>query len=65
HHLRCLKCGRMQDVDVPVAVKLGGNISSASGWEISEPQIEFHGLCPDCRASSAGGTSTAESKLRS
>lgn len=65
HHLRCLKCGRIEDVDVPVAVKIDGNMVFASGWEVSEPQVEFHGICPDCRAGSAGGTKTAESTIRS
>lgn len=64
YHLRCVKCGRIQDVDVPVALRVEGNISSASGWEVSEPQVEFPGLCPDCRASSADRTAITEDELR-
>lgn len=65
YHLRCLKCGRIEDLDIPVTVKVEGSVTSTSGWEVSEPQVEFYGLCPDCRASSARRTTTAESILRS
>ena len=49
YHLRCRKCGRIEDIDIPISVHVAGAISSTSGWEVSEPTVEFHGLCPDCR----------------
>jgi Fur family ferric uptake transcriptional regulator len=63
YHLRCLKCGRIEDVDNPVAVKVEGNITTGTGWVVLEPQVEFHGLCPDCRARSAAGTTVTEITL--
>jgi len=65
YHLRCLKCGRIEDLDIPVTVKVEGSVTSATGWEVSEPQVEFCGLCPDCRAGSTAGTKTAEKMIRS
>jgi len=55
YHLRCRRCGRIEDVCDPVSVRVEGRITSAAGWDITGPQIEFSGFCPDCRT--GGGPS--------
>jgi Fur family ferric uptake transcriptional regulator len=50
YHLRCRRCGRIDDVSDPVTIRVEGRITSATGWGIVGPQIEFSGSCPDCRA---------------
>jgi len=51
YHLRCRQCGRIEDICDPVSVQVEGRITSAAGWDIAGPQIEFSGSCPDCRTS--------------
>jgi len=49
YHLRCRRCGRIEDISDPVSVRVEGRITSVTGWDIGGPQIEFSGSCPDCR----------------
>ena len=49
YHLHCRRCGRIEDIRYPVAVRVEAEIPESSGWEIAEPSIEFPGICPDCR----------------
>lgn len=61
YHLHCVKCGRLEDVVDPVTVRVEGRIRSAAGWKVSPPQIEFPGLCPNCRGDVNEETSREES----
>lgn len=55
HHVHCLKCGRITDVQVhedqlrnlqPVSLEAG---SSLQEWDLQELHLELRGLCPSCR----------------
>jgi Fur family peroxide stress response transcriptional regulator len=53
HHFTCLRCGRMLDVDGPLAepqaAALRGRIAARTGLSITHHRIEFFGRCPQCR----------------
>ncbi|MDA8387569.1 MAG: Fur family transcriptional regulator [Nitrospiraceae bacterium] len=55
HHLICLSCKRIADIEHTFALEIPGALRM--GYEITGNQIEFYGLCPDCkkRAKRTGG----------
>ena len=54
HHFTCVRCGRILDVDRPLAEPhaeaLRGRIAARTGLAITHQRIEFFGRCPQCRA---------------
>jgi len=51
HHVRCVRCGRVDDVlDVPADLP-GARFKSLSAYDIIGHRLEFTGICPDCRRS--------------
>jgi Fur family peroxide stress response transcriptional regulator len=49
YHFRCDNCGRVFDLDEPVDVELDKKVAEKTGFKISYHQLEFRGLCRDCR----------------
>lgn len=49
YHIKCRKCGRVFDVDMPYQKNLCSNIVNDKGFIIESHQIVFSGLCPDCK----------------
>lgn len=55
HHLICTGCGAVLDVpeitieETKVAELLKNHAQASSGWQVGEPSIELHGLCPECQ----------------
>ena len=53
HHFTCVRCGRILDVDGPLAEPhaeaLRGRIAARTGLSITHQRIEFFGRCPQCR----------------
>ena len=49
YHFLCDRCGQVFHIDETVTEKLGWEISQGTGFEISEYQLEFHGLCRECQ----------------
>lgn len=48
YHVRCVKCGRVDDVvDLPAEVSLGCP-DDLSGYRILGHRLEFLGVCPGC-----------------
>lgn len=50
HHILCMKCRRIDDVEGSV---LGGfNIDSfeIGDYQVTDFSVDFHGVCPKCRA---------------
>lgn len=47
-HARCLKCGRVFDVDMDYIADLGKAIKNTHGFSFSGYDIIFKGICPDC-----------------
>lgn len=48
-HVRCLGCGRLDDVHVRPASVFTDAVSGATGYEVRGYRLEFEGLCPECR----------------
>jgi Fe2+ or Zn2+ uptake regulation protein len=49
YHFRCKSCGKVQDIAVPVDRDLDRKAAAATGLDISGHQLEFRGLCKECR----------------
>ncbi len=49
HHVRCLGCGRVQDVPVGGAAAIGAALPEVEGYEITGYRLEFLGHCHRCR----------------
>jgi len=55
HHLICVQCGRIEDVELekkglPKLRPLSSaRRSSLAGWQFDDLQVEFKSLCPRCR----------------
>ncbi|MCK4341055.1 MAG: transcriptional repressor [Phycisphaerae bacterium] len=53
YHVRCIYCGRVDDLH-GVSAKLGGYTSrSTNGYDIIGYRLEFDGICPACKKRSA------------
>lgn len=48
HHMRCIRCGRVFDVDLKPLPGLDELIRDPQGMEFHEYHILFKGVCPDC-----------------
>lgn len=48
YHARCLRCGRVEDVNMPPQARLERAARSATDYEITGHRIEFLGLCHRC-----------------
>ncbi len=49
HHMRCVRCGRVFDVDLKPLPKLDDLVRAPQGMEFHDYHILFKGACPDCR----------------
>jgi Fur family transcriptional regulator, ferric uptake regulator len=57
-HVRCVDCGRLEDVCLPPLDLPGDNANDLGGYKILGHRFEYVGICPACRAS--GQSSCAE-----
>lgn len=48
YHVRCLECGRIDDLTNPPAMPLASDSQQQDGWKIVDHRVEFVGTCPDC-----------------
>ena len=48
YHARCVKCGRIFDVDMEYMTDLEKNIRNNNGFEFTGHDIIFKGVCPKC-----------------
>lgn len=49
YHVRCLKCGRVFDVDMDYMPDLAKKIKDTHGFQFEGYDLMFKGICPDCR----------------
>ena len=49
YHVRCMRCGRVDDVPVESIALLERSLRSLTDYEIVSHRLEFIGVCPDCR----------------
>lgn len=47
-HIRCIRCGRVDDLDAEPVLKFNGAINHTAGYEIIGHQVEVSGICPEC-----------------
>jgi len=48
-HVRCVQCGRVDDVSAPNLDPLLGATNDWGGYQIHGYKLEYYGLCPQCR----------------
>ncbi len=49
HHIRCIRCARVDDLPEGMTSMLEDTVLSASDYTILGHRIEFYGICPDCK----------------
>ena len=49
YHIRCVRCGRVFDVDMPYQEKIHENVRDSHGFSIQGHDIVFQGVCPQCK----------------
>jgi len=52
-HIVCTNCGRIDDLPLSLPNNLEEQASKATDFLIAGHRLEFYGLCPHCRPSSA------------
>ena len=52
--VKCEKCGRVFDIEIPYIDGLDNRVENRNGFELTGYDILFRGICPGCRASSDG-----------
>lgn len=53
HHVRCIRCGRVNDLAVPLDTRREQQAARALDFEVLGHQVEVQGLCPACRSGPA------------
>ena len=48
HHLICMNCDQLLDVDAPLSEPLNTQQFKARGFEVQGYKLELYGLCPTC-----------------
>ena len=48
-HVRCIRCGRLFDLDMEYITGLERNIRNTNGFSLTGYDILFRGICPDCQ----------------
>ena len=50
YHVRCIECGRVDDVIIPLLSALEEQAAEASLYLITGCSLQFEGICPACQA---------------
>ena len=48
YHVRCIACGRVDDVDIKPITIIEELFKSRSQYKVLAHRLEFIGVCPDC-----------------
>ena len=54
YHVRCLECGRVEDVSSPPMNELNDALNGTNGYDILWHRLEFVGICPGCKRREKG-----------
>lgn len=49
-HIRCMSCGRVDDLHGVDSQKFVGDVAKTTNYDIAGHQFYFYGTCPECRA---------------
>jgi Fur family transcriptional regulator, ferric uptake regulator len=63
-HVRCVQCGRVDDVSAPPLDLFEGAANDWSDYQILGHRLEFFGLCPQCRVRPHNSVPTTSPKPR-
>ncbi|MBG6223969.1 Fur family ferric uptake transcriptional regulator [Arthrobacter sp. CAN_A2] len=55
HHLVCVRCGTIRDVDCVIGQAPCLEPSDDSGFTVFAAEVTFNGLCEQCRAAASAG----------
>ncbi len=58
-HLRCLACGRVDDLPGPRLELPEGKLADCLGYQVLGHKLELVGLCPECRRRAASETAAS------
>lgn len=61
-HLRCVRCGRVDDVSAPALDLSGGPTNDWGGYQILGHRLEFFGICPKCGSQPAEDESPGQGR---
>lgn len=53
YHIRCLKCGRVDDVDLELLTLGDQSLDFLNGYQCLGHRLEFLGICPRCQEDQA------------
>ena len=59
HHIRCTRCGKVDDINIPVQSEINVAAASVSDYDILGHHIEFLGVCKNCSDAEPTTTSIA------
>ncbi len=51
YHIRCTRCGRVDDVHMDLVASLEQAAERSCGYRIQSHNVEFTGICPECAES--------------
>jgi Fur family ferric uptake transcriptional regulator len=49
HHLICLKCGQLTELDDRMAEEFKNRISEEKGFEVADKSMKIYGYCSNCK----------------
>jgi Fur family transcriptional regulator, peroxide stress response regulator len=49
YHFRCINCGDLFDIKLPVNKDLNAQVENDTGFEVLYHRLEFRGLCMECQ----------------
>ncbi len=50
HHVRCIRCGRVDDVAGELPISVEQAFSDTHGYQITGYRLELVGVCPQCQS---------------
>lgn len=55
-HIRCVECGRVDDLETEPVLQFEGLRDHTAGYEVIGHKVEIMGICPACAAKAKGNT---------
>ncbi len=49
HHMRCLSCGAVKDIEPGLAISLPEIPGDIDGYRVVDCRLDLVGICPECR----------------
>jgi Fur family ferric uptake transcriptional regulator len=63
HHVRCSKCGRVDDAHGVPENPMKEAVTALNGYEVFGFHLEFVGVCPECKRRSASRSAAGQSRM--